>query len=130
MEEMRQSILIIVECLNLLPKGDVKVEDSKIITPSRSKIKKDMESLIHHFKLYTEGFTIPEDDTYVSIEAPKGEFGVFLRSDNTNLPFRCHIKSPGFLHLAGLHDMVSGHLLADLVAIIGTQDIVFGEIDR
>jgi NADH dehydrogenase (ubiquinone) Fe-S protein 2 len=130
MEEMRQSIIIIAECLNLIPKGNVKVEDSKIITPSRSKIKKDMESLIHHFKLYTEGFSIPKDDSYISIEAPKGEFGVFLWSDNTNLPFRCHIKSPGFLHLAGLHEMVSGHLLADLVAIIGTQDIVFGEIDR
>ena len=87
MEEMRQSILIILDCLNLIPYGDTKVEDSKIITPSRPKIKRDMESLIHHFKLYTEGFSIPKDDTYVSIEAPKGEFGVFLRSDSTNLPF-------------------------------------------
>lgn len=116
--------------MNLIPTGDTKVDDSKVISPNRAKMKKDMESLIHHFKLYTEGFSIPSDDTYVSIEAPKGEFGVFLRSDNTNLPYRCHIKSPGFLHLAGLNEMSSGHLLADLVAIIGTQDIVFGEIDR
>jgi len=93
-------------------------------------MKKDMESLIHHFKLYTEGFSVPEDETYVSIEAPKGEFGVFLKSDNSNLPARCHIKAPGFLHLAGLNNMIAGHLLADLVAVIGTQDIVFGEIDR
>lgn len=129
-EEMWQSVSAIFTCLNFTPKGDVKIDDSKVISPSRSKMKKDMESLIHHFKLYTEGFSIPSDDTYVSIEAPKGEFGVFLRSDDTNLPYRCHIKSPGFLHLAGLNEMSSGHLLADLVAIIGTQDIVFGEIDR
>jgi NADH-quinone oxidoreductase subunit D len=127
---MRQSILMVNSLLYHLPLGLVKIEDSKVISPSRAKIKYDMESLIHHFKLYTEGFSIPFDDTYTSIEAPKGEFGVFIRSDNTNLPYRCHIKSPGFLHLAGLNTMVVGHLLADLVAIIGTQDIVFGEIDR
>lgn len=129
-EEMRQSISIIDECLKFIPNGDVWVDDYKIIAPSRSKMKKDMESLIHHFKLYTEGFSIPKDEVYTSIEAPKGEFGVFLRSDNTNLPYWCHIKPPGFLHLASLNEMVKGHLLADLVTIIGTQDIVFGEIDR
>lgn len=129
-EEMWQSITIIDECIKYMPKGDVWVEDSKIMTPTWAKIKKDMESLIHHFKLYTEGFSLPKDDTYVSIEAPKGEFGVFLWSDNTNLPYRCHIKAPGLLHLSSLNEMVWGHLLADLVTIIGTQDIVFGEIDR
>lgn len=130
MEEMRQSIVIIQDCLNIVPKGAIKIDDFKIINPSRPRMKKDMEALIHHFKLYTEGFSIPNDDAYVSLEAPKGEFGVFLRSDSTNLPYRCHIKPPGFLHLAGLNEMIVGHLLADLVAVIGTQDIVFGEIDR
>lgn len=129
-EEMRQSIVIIEETLNHMPVGDIKIDDFKIISSSRAKMKKDMESLIHHFKLYTEGFSIPNDETYISIEAPKGEFGVFLKSDGNNLPSRCHIKAPGFLHLASLNTMITGHLLADLVAIIGTQDIVFGEIDR
>lgn len=129
-EEIRQSMLIIEDCLQYIPIGDIKVDDYKIIAPSWAKIKKDMESLIHHFKLYTEGFSIPEDEVYMSIEAPKGEFGVFLWSDGTNLPYWCHIKAPGLLHLAGLNNMVAGHLLADLVTIIGTQDIVFGEIDR
>jgi len=130
MEEMWQSILALETCLNFMPLGATRVEDSKVIVSGRAKMKKDMEALIHHFKLYTEGFSIPKDECYVSIEAPKGELGVFLRSDNSNLPYRCHIKSPGFLHLAGLNDMVTGHLLADLVTVIGTQDIVFGEIDR
>lgn len=130
MEEMRQSILLIQECLNNIPIGDTKIDDFKIISSSRARMKKDMESLIHHFKLYTEGFSVPEDEIYISIEAPKGEFGVFLKSDGANLPSRCHIKAPGFLHLASLNNMITGHLLADLVAIIGTQDIVFGEIDR
>lgn len=129
-EEMRQSLLTIESCINYLPLGDIKIDDAKLITRSWAKMKTDMESLIHHFKLYTEGFSIPSDDAYISIEAPKGEFGVFLRSDNSNLPYWCHIKSPGFLHLAGLNEMISGHLLADLVTVIGTQDIVFGEIDR
>ena len=129
-EEMRQSLFIINEILNKIPYGDVRLNDNKVIPPSRFKMKTDMESLIHHFKLYTEGFTVPKDEVYTAIEAPKGEFGVFLRSDNSNLPYRCHIKAPGFLHLSGLNEMVKGHLLADLVAVIGTQDIVFGEIDR
>jgi NADH:ubiquinone oxidoreductase subunit D len=130
MEEMWQSILAVDGCLNFLPTGDIRSNDSKFIAPSRTRMKKDMESLIHHFKLYTEGFSIPSDYVYTSIEAPKGEFGVFLRANQTNLPDWCHIKSPGFLHLSGLNKMVSGHLLADLVTVIGTQDIVFGEIDR
>ena len=129
-EEMRQSCFIIQQCLIKIPTGDTKIDDYKIIAPSRANMKKDMESLIHHFKLYTEGFSIPKDEIYSSVEAPKGEFGVFLWSDNTNLPYRCHIKAPGLLHLASLNTMVKGHLLADLVTIIGTQDIVFGEIDR
>jgi NADH dehydrogenase (ubiquinone) Fe-S protein 2 len=129
-EEMWQSILIIVNLLNFIPQGDVRMDDYKIIAPGWAKMKYDMESLIHHFKLYTEGFSIAADDGYISLEAPKGEFGVFIQTDNTNLAKRCHIKSPGLLHLASLNDMAKGHLLADLVAIIGTQDIVFGEIDR
>lgn len=128
--EMWESLFIIDQLLNLMPEGDVWVNDNKIMTPSWAKMKSDMETLIHHFKLYTEGFCVPKDEVYISIEAPKGELGVFLWSDNTNLPYWCHIKSPGFLHLSGLNEMVKGHLLADLVTIIGTQDIVFGEIDR
>ncbi len=129
-EEMWQSLIAIETCLNFIPVGDTKIDDAKVIAQSRIKMKTDMESLIHHFKLYTEGFSIPEDDSYISIEAPKGEFGVFLKSDDSNLPYWCHIKAPGFLHLSGLNEMISGHLLADLVTVIGTQDIVFGEIDR
>lgn len=130
MEEMWQSIIAIENCINLLPFGEIKCEDIKIIAPSWSWMKFDMESLIHHFKLYTEGFVIPADQAYISIEAPKGEFGAFVWSNNTNLPEWCHIKSPGFIHLSGLNEMIRGHLLADLVTVIGTQDIVFGEIDR
>jgi NADH dehydrogenase I D subunit len=130
MEEMRQSIFIIEQCLNQMPEGFIKLDDRKISPPSRSFMKFSMESLIHHFKLYSEGFVIPKNDTFISIEAPKGEFGVYLRSDNTNRPYRCHIKAPGFLHLQALDTMASGHLIADVVTIIGTQDIVFGEVDR
>jgi NADH dehydrogenase I D subunit len=130
MEEMRQSIFIIEQCLNQMPEGFIKLDDRKISPPSRSFMKFSMESLIHHFKLYSEGFAVPKNDTFISIEAPKGEFGVYLRSDNTNRPYRCHIKAPGFLHLQALDTMASGHLIADVVTIIGTQDIVFGEVDR
>jgi NADH:ubiquinone oxidoreductase subunit D len=130
MEEMRQSIYIIEQCINQIPEGFVKVDDRKISPPSRSFMKFSMESLIHHFKLYSEGFVVPKNDTFVSIEAPKGEFGVYLRSDNTNRPYRCHIKAPGFLHLQALDTMAAGYLIADVVTIIGTQDIVFGEVDR
>lgn len=130
MEEMRQSMRIIEQCLNQMPNGFVKVDDRKISPPSRANMKFSMESLIHHFKLYTEGYSIPASETYVSVEAPKGEFGVFLVSDGTNKPYRCRIKAPGFLHLQGLDFMSRGHMIADVVTIIGTQDIVFGEVDR
>jgi len=128
--EMRQSIRIISQCINKIPQGVVRVEDKKVTPPSRPFMKFSMESLIHHFKLYSEGFYIDKNSSYVMVEAPKGEFGVFLDSDGKNRPYRCRIKAPGFLHLQGLDFMAKGHLIADLVAIIGTQDIVFGEIDR
>jgi NADH dehydrogenase (ubiquinone) Fe-S protein 2 len=127
--EMRQSLIIIEQCLNKMTLGPVKVIN-KISTPSRSQFKVDMESLIHHFKLYSEGYYLPAGEAYVGVEAPKGEFGVFLVSNGTNKPYRCKIKAPGFLHLQGINFMAHNHLLADVVTIIGTQDIVFGEVDR
>jgi len=129
-EEMRQSLNIIYQCLNKIPKGSIKLDNQKLTMPSRGNMKFSMEGLIHHFKLYSEGFQIPSNDTYLSVESPKGEFSLYLVSDGTSKPYRCHIKAPGFLHLAALDHMAKGHLLADLVAIIGTQDIVFGEVDR
>ncbi|KAL5499895.1 hypothetical protein EMCRGX_G011363 [Ephydatia muelleri] len=130
MEEMRQSLRIIYQCLNKMPAGDVESHDAKISAPSRTEIKNSMESLVHHFKLFTEGIQIPAGATYTAIEAPKGEFGVYIVSDGSSKPYRCKIRPPGFYHLAALDWMVKGHMLADVVAIIGTQDIVFGEIDR
>ena len=129
-EEMRQSLRIIVQCLNQMPNGVVKSDDKKLTPPSRSHMKQSMESLIHHFKLYTEGFNVPAGETYTAIEAPKGEFGVFLVSDGTHKPYRCKIRAPGFAHLQALDFMSKHHMLADVVTIIGTQDIVFGEVDR
>ncbi|XP_059137238.1 NADH dehydrogenase [ubiquinone] iron-sulfur protein 2, mitochondrial isoform X2 [Peromyscus eremicus] len=129
-EEMRQSLRIILQCLNKMPPGEIKVDDAKVSPPKRAEMKTSMESLIHHFKLYTEGYQVPPGATYTAIEAPKGEFGVYLVSDGSSRPYRCKIKAPGFAHLAGLDKMSKGHMLADVVAIIGTQDIVFGEIDR
>lgn len=129
-EEMRQSLRIIMQCLNDLPQGLIKTDDKKITAPSRSQLKQSMESLIHHFKYYTEGFVVPPSETYTAVEAPKGEFGVFLVSNGTNRPYRCKIRAPGFAHLQGLDFMARNHMLADVVTIIGTQDIVFGEIDR
>jgi len=129
-EEMRQSTKIMVQCLNLLEPGPVRVDDRKVTPPPRSAMKDDMESLIHHFKLYTEGYSPPPGETYTAVEAPKGEFGVYLVSDGTNRPYRCHIRAPGFSHLQGLEMMSKGHMLADVVTIIGTADVVFGEIDR
>ena len=128
--EMRESVKIIEQCLNKLPVGVIKTTDSKVTPPSRFLLKSSMESLIHHFKMYTEGLKIPKNETYIASEAPKGEFGVFLVSNNSNRPFRCKIKSPGFNHLQGLDFMSTNHLIADVVTIIGTQDIVFGEVDR
>ena len=130
MEEMRQSLRIIMQALNQMPQGMIKVDDRKITPPSRRQMKESMESLIHHFKLYTEGFTVPASETYTAVEAPKGEFGVYLVSDGTNRPYRCKIRAPGYAHLQGLDFMSNKHMLADVVTIIGTQDIVFGEVDR
>ena len=131
-EEMRQSNRIIRQCIDWLRKnpGKVILDDHKLNPPTREDMKDDMESLIHHFKLFTEGYCAPEGEVYVSIEHPKGEFGIYLISDGANKPYRVKIRAPGFAHLASMHEMVKGHMLADVVAIIGTQDIVFGEIDR
>lgn len=129
-EEMRQSLRLIVQCLNKMPQGPVRVDDKKITPPARLEMKNSMEALIHHFKLYSEGFAVPKGETYTAIEAPKGEFGVYLISDGTNKPYRCKIKAPGFAHLQGLDFMSKGHMIADVVTMIGTQDIVFGEVDR
>ena len=129
-QEMRQSLLIIKQCLDQLPLGLIKIDDHKITPPTRSQLKTSMEALIHHFKLYSEGLFIEKNETYCSIEAPKGEFGVYLVSNNSTRPYRCKIKPPGLLHLQGLDFMTRSHLLADVVTVIGTQDIVFGEVDR
>ena len=129
-EEMRQSLRIILQCLQEMPQGEIKTDDRKITPPSRTHMKTSMESLIHHFKLYTEGFTVPAGETYIAVEAPKGEFGVYLVSNGTNKPYRCKIRAPGFAHLQGIDFMAKNHMLADVVTIIGTQDIVFGEVDR
>jgi len=129
-QEMRQSLKIINFCIQNMPNGLIKSDDKKISPPSRFEMKNSMESLIHHFKYFTQGFDVPTGNVFVPVEAPKGEFGVFLTSNGTNRPYRCHFKAPGFVHLQGLPFMVQGHLIADVVTIIGTQDIVFGEIDR
>lgn len=129
-EEMRQSVKLIKQCLEKMPSGPVKVQDPKVTPPTRAQMKSSMEALIHHFKLYTEGYHVPKGETYTAVEAPKGEFGVFLVSDGTNRPYRCYLRAPGFPHLQALEFMSKGHLIADVVAIIGTMDIVFGEIDR
>lgn len=128
--EMRESLNIIDQLISSIPSGYVKSDDRKITPPSRAFMKFSMESLIHHFKLYSEGFSVPVGETYVSVEAPKGEFGVYLQADGTSRPARCRIRAPGFYHLQGLDFMAKSHMLADLVTIIGTQDIVFGEVDR
>ena len=130
MEEMRQSLRIVARCLAELPDGPVVVDDNKIAPPRRDGMKRSMEALIHHFKLYTEGYRVPAGETYTAVEAPKGEFGVYLIADGTNQPYRCKIRAPGFAHLQGIDFMTRGHQLADLVACIATLDIVFGEIDR
>lgn len=129
-QEMRESLKLIFQCLNSIPLGFVKSEDKKLVPPSRSQMKSNMESLIHHFKLYTEGYVVPSGESFVSVEAPKGEFSVFLVSNDTNKPYRCRIHAPGFMHLQGLDFMSKHHMIADVVTIIGTQDIVFGEVDR
>ncbi len=129
-EEMRQSLRIIDQCLEKMPDGPVLTKEDKIAPPSRGEMKHSMEALIHHFKLYTEGVHVPAGETYTAVEAPKGEFGVYLVADGTNRPYRCKIRAPGFPHLQAMEYMCKGHMLADSVAILGSMDIVFGEIDR
>ena len=129
-EEMRQSLRIIHQCIEQMPDGPVRTQDHKISPPDRAEMKRSMEALIHHFKLYTEGYHVPAGDTYTAVEAPKGEFGVYLVADGTNRPYRCKIRAPGFAFLQATDFMSRGHMLADMVAIIGSMDIVFGEIDR
>ena len=128
--EMRESLKIIKQCLAEMPSGPVKTDNHKVTPPSRGDMKNSMESLIHHFKLFTEGYHVPAGDTYTAVEAPKGEFGVYLVSDGSNKPYRCKIRPPGFAHLQALEFISKGYMLADVVANIGSLDIVFGEIDR
>ncbi|NBQ34038.1 MAG: NADH-quinone oxidoreductase subunit D [Gammaproteobacteria bacterium] len=132
MEEMRQSNKIIQQCVAWLKNnpGPVMSDDHKVSPPKRTDMKGDMESLIHHFKLFTEGYSLPKGEVYSAVEHPKGEFGVYLMSDGANKPYRIHMRAPGFAHLASMDEMARGHMLSDVVSIIGTQDIVFGEIDR
>jgi NADH-quinone oxidoreductase subunit D len=130
MEEMRQSLKIMRQCLEQMPEGPVRIPDQKITPPRRAEMKRSMEALIHHFKLYTEGVRVPAGEVYAAVESAKGEFGVYLVADGTNRPHRCKIRSPGYVHLQALDFMSKGHQLADVVAIIGSLDIVFGEIDR
>ncbi|MEZ5669174.1 MAG: NADH-quinone oxidoreductase subunit D [Alphaproteobacteria bacterium] len=129
-EEMRQSVRIIKQVVERLPDGPVQVDDHKIAPPPRGEMKRSMEALIHHFKLYTEGYHVPAGETYSAVEAPKGEFAVFLVSDGSNKPYRCKIRAPGFPHLQAMDFLCKGHMLADSVGILGSLDIVFGEIDR
>ena len=129
-EEMKESLKIIHQCIDNIPKGHVMIQNNKITPPKRKLMKTSMESLIHHFKLYTEGYKVPKGETYTSVEAPKGEFGVYLVSDGSNKPYKCKIRAPGFAHLQAMNFCSKGHMLADVVAILGSMDIVFGEIDR
>jgi NADH-quinone oxidoreductase subunit D len=131
-EELRQSNRIIRQCIRWLRdnSGPVMLDDYKLVPPNRVDMKEDMEALIHHFKLFTEGYSLPAGESYAAIEHPKGEFGVYLVSDGANKPYRVKVRAPGFAHLSSMNEMVEGHMLADVVAVIGTQDIVFGEIDR
>jgi len=127
---MRESLHIINQCINNIPSGLISSNDKKYVKPTRHELKTSMEATIQHFKYFSENVTIKNSKNYTSIEAPKGEFGVHLISDNTNKPFRCKFRAPGFFHLQGIDFMSKDHLLADIVTIIGTQDIVFGEVDR
>ena len=129
-DEMYESVKIIQQCLQMMPKGPVMSLDNKVTPPRRAEMKQSMEALIHHFKLYTEGFRVPEGEVYTCVEAPKGEFGVYLVSDGSNKPYRCKVRAPGFPHLAAMDYLNKGHMLADVSAILGSLDIVFGEIDR
>ncbi len=130
MEEMRQSTKLMMQCIDKMPPGPVSAIDHKVVPPRRAEMKSSMEALIHHFKLYTEGFHVPAGEVYAGVEAPKGEFGVYLVADGSNKPYRCKIRAPGFAHLQALEFLTKGHMLADVSAVIGSIDIVFGEIDR
>ena len=129
-EEMRESVKIIKQCLRNLPSGPVKTEDGKISPPPKKEIKQSMEALIHHFKLFTEGYRVEKDEIYTAVEAPKGEFGVYLISDGSSKPYKCKIRAPGFTHLQAMDYLIKGHMLADVPAVLGSMDIVFGEVDR
>ncbi|MDE3060916.1 MAG: NADH-quinone oxidoreductase subunit D, partial [Pseudomonadota bacterium] len=126
----RQSLRIIEQCLEKLPEGPVVADNPRVVPPRRAAMKQSMEALINHFKLYSEGYHVPAGETYTATETPKGEFGVYLVANGTNMPYRCRIRAPGFPHLQALDFLSKGHMLADVVAIIGSMDIVFGEIDR
>ncbi|GME98596.1 unnamed protein product [[Candida] boidinii] len=130
MAEFRQSLRIIEQCINDMPAGPTKVEDFKIAPPAKSFMKEDMEALIHHFLLFTKGYAVPQGETYTCIEAPKGEMGVYVVSDGSERPYRCKIRAPGFSSLGAFDHISRGYLLPDAVAIIGTMDLVFGEVDR
>ena len=130
MEEMRESIKIIKDCIKKMPSGPVKSVDGKITPPKKEDLKNSMEALIHHFKLFSEGFRVPEGEIYTAVEAPKGEFGVYLISDGSNKPYKCKIRAPGFSHLQSMDYLLKGHMLADVPAVLGSLDIVFGEVDR
>ena len=129
-EEMKESVKIIKDCIKKMPSGPVKSIDGKITPPKREDLKNSMEALIHHFKLFSEGFRVPEGEVYTAVEAPKGEFGVYLISDGTNKPYKCKIRAPGFSHLQSMDYLLKGHMLADVPAVLGSLDIVFGEVDR
>jgi NADH-quinone oxidoreductase subunit D len=130
MHEMRQSVRIMEQCLDEMPDGPVMADNPQVVPPRRGEMKRSMEALINHFKLYTEGFHVPEGETYYAVESPKGEFGVYLVSDGSNRPYRCKIRSPGYAHLEAMDFLTKGHMLADAAAILGSLDVVFGEIDR
>ena len=129
-EEMRESVKIIKDCIKKIPSGPVKSIDGKVTPPKREDLKNSMEALIHHFKLFSEGFRVPEGEIYTAVEAPKGEFGVYLISDGSNKPYKCKIRAPGFSHLQSMDYLLKGHMLADVPAVLGSLDIVFGEVDR
>ena len=129
-EEMKESLKIIDQCIKNMPKGPIKSQDNKITPPPKSELKESMEALIHHFKLFTEGYRVDKDEIYTAVEAPKGEFGVYLISDGSNKPYKCKIRAPGFSHLQAMDYLIKGHMLADVPAVLGSLDIVFGEIDR
>jgi NADH-quinone oxidoreductase subunit D len=130
MAEMGESLKIMRQCLEQMPDGPVMIKDQKVAPPPRSEMKRSMEALIHHFKLFTEGVHVPPGEVYAAVESGKGEFGVYLVADGSNRPYRCKVRSPGYVHLEALDFMAKGHALADVPAIIGSIDIVFGEIDR